>query len=48
MTDGIDLEWHDTPQLWVAYNGCGCEECPKGFGKTQEEAVANLNEREEA
>jgi hypothetical protein len=34
----VELEFHDTPRLWVAYRGCGCEECPKGFGKTKEEA----------
>jgi hypothetical protein len=41
---GYTLEWHDTPQLWVAYRYCGCVDCPKGFGKTQEEAIANLYE----
>ncbi len=35
------VEFHDTPQLWVAYF-CGCPECPKGTGKTQDEAVADL------
>jgi hypothetical protein len=40
----VELEFHDTPRLWVAYRGCGCEECPKGFGKTKEEAVADLEE----
>lgn len=44
--DSIDLTWHDTPQLWVAYRGCGCVECPKGFGKTRDEAVAALLESE--
>jgi hypothetical protein len=38
----VELEWHPTPRLWVAYRGCGCEECPKGYGKTKEEAIADL------
>lgn len=38
----VTVEWHPTPQLWVAYNGCGCAECPKGYGQTKEEAVADL------
>ena len=42
---GIDLEWHPTPGLWIAYR-CGCSECPKGYGQTQEEAVADLEEHE--
>ena len=46
MTSDIDLEWHSTPQLWVAYRGCGCSEGPKGMGKTQEEAVKMLKEWE--
>jgi hypothetical protein len=43
-TDGAKptVEWHDTPQIWVAYDGCGCQECPKGYGKTEEEAIADL------
>ena len=40
------LEWQSTPQLWVAYR-CGCAECPKGMGKTEEAAIADLKEREE-
>lgn len=44
--DEINIQWHDTPQLFVAYRGCGCAECPKGVGKTREEAVADLLERE--
>lgn len=35
------VEWHPTARLWVAYR-CGCAECPKGFGKTKEEAIADL------
>lgn len=43
MKEGRDytVEFHDTPQLWVAYF-CGCPECPKGMGKTQDEAFADL------
>jgi hypothetical protein len=40
----VELEWHPTPRLWVAYRGCGCEECPKGYGETKEEAIADLEE----
>jgi hypothetical protein len=44
----VTVEWHDTPQLWVAYRGCGCPECPKGFGKTQDEAIADLEHKDKA
>lgn len=42
VIDDLNLEFHDTPQLWVAYRGCGCAECPKGYGKTREAAAADL------
>jgi predicted RNase H-like HicB family nuclease len=38
------IEWQPTGKVWVAYY-CGCSECHKGIGKTQEEAVADLIER---
>lgn len=41
------VEWHSTPLLFVAYRGCGCAECPKGYGKTEDEAVADLIEKDE-
>jgi len=41
----FSVEWHPTTQLWVADMGCGCAECLKGFGKTKEEAIADLEER---
>jgi hypothetical protein len=46
MTDGNDLtlEFQSTAQVWVAYRGCGCADCHKGIGKTQEEAIADLRE----
>lgn len=34
-------EFQPSAQVWVAYY-CGCSECPKGLGKTEEEAVKNL------
>jgi hypothetical protein len=40
----VSVEWHDTPQLWVAYF-CGCFECPKGMGKTEAEAIEDLKEQ---
>jgi hypothetical protein len=44
-SNSYTVEYHDTPQLWVAYRGCGCAECPKGYGKTQEEAIADLEDQ---
>lgn len=45
----LTLEWHSTPQLWVAYRGCGCPECiVYGMGKTKEAAERDLLEREES
>lgn len=52
MTD-IDYTWQSTPQLWMATRPglCWCEECSRrnaaGFGKTREEALVELLEREE-
>lgn len=51
--DTINYEWHSTPQLWVAVRDgyCGCNDCagkvPMGFGKTKEDAAANLIEQED-
>jgi hypothetical protein len=38
------FEWQSSGQVWVAYY-CGCSECPKGTGKTQDEAMADLEEQ---
>lgn len=37
-------EFQPTAQVWVAYF-CGCSECPKGTGKTEAGAVADLEEQ---
>lgn len=37
-------EFQPTAQVWVAYF-CGCSECPKGLGKTEAEAVGDLEEQ---
>jgi hypothetical protein len=47
VEDPVTVEFHDTPQLWIAYRGCGCADCIKGIGKTQEEAISDLREHEE-
>lgn len=49
--EDFDLSWQP-PGLWMAVREglCWCNECagkhPKGFGKTKEEAVAELLEQE--
>ena len=48
----IEYSWESTPQLWMATRDsyCGCQDCagkvPMGFGKTREEALVDLLERE--
>lgn len=50
--DDMDFSWQSTPQLWAAmrkdYDGAIDSKCPIGFGKTKEEAAADLIERETA
>jgi hypothetical protein len=47
----IEYSWQSGPRLWMAMreNYCGCAECicryPAGFGKTKEEAAADLIEK---
>ncbi len=49
----IEYSWESTPQLWMATREgqCFCMDCagkvPVGFGKTREEAMVDLMEREE-
>ena len=49
----IETEWVSTPALWSAYRSgqCFCEECrgssTVGFGKTEQAAIADLQEQEE-
>ena len=49
----IEYSWQSTPQRWMATRPglCWCEECrgkhAKGFGKTREEALVDLLERED-
>lgn len=47
----IEYTWQSTPQLWMAMREgyCCCPECrpPQGFGRTKEEALRELMEREE-
>ena len=45
----IELIWQSTPALWAAifadsYDGAEDSHCPMGFGKTEDEAVADLIE----
>lgn len=48
--DPIEYSWHSTPALWCAtrrsYDGAPDSHCPIGFGKTKEEAAAELVEME--
>ena len=48
---GVIFSWQSMPALWMAYRDgyCGCGECnpPTGYGKTQDEALADLIEQEE-
>jgi hypothetical protein len=50
----LHVSFQSTPALFVAVddNYCGCDECagtlPMGWGKTAEEAVADLLEQIEA
>lgn len=50
MTDNIKFDWQSMPGKWMATreNYCGCGECkyPAGFGRTKEEAEADLIEME--
>jgi hypothetical protein len=50
--DVIEYSWHSTPQLWCAtrpgYDGAPDANCPIGFGKTEEEAAADLIEMEDS
>lgn len=48
----ISVEWHSTPRLFVAYftqeyDGAIDSHHPVGFGKTEQEAVADLREQAE-
>jgi hypothetical protein len=49
--DLIEYSWHSTPALWCAtrrsYDGAPDAHCPIGFGKTKEEAAAELIEMED-
>lgn len=52
MTDEpIEYSWHSTPALWCAvrrsYDGAPDAHCPIGFGRTKEEAAADLIEMED-
>lgn len=45
----IETSWQSTPALWAAYfkdEYCGCGECHPlhGYGKTEAEAMADLEE----
>ena len=47
----ISFEWHGTPQLYVAYfeqeyDGATDSHHPIGFGRTEDEAVADLIEKD--
>ena len=48
----INFVWHSTPGLWGAtrpdYDGAPDSHHPQGFGKTKEEAAADLTEQEVA
>lgn len=50
-SDDLELDWQSTPALWLAYRKgqCFCEDCrysvTVGTGKTQDEAVADFNEK---
>lgn len=50
-TTEIDFSWQSTPQLWAAmrkdYDGAIDSKCPIGFGRTKEEAAADLIEQED-
>lgn len=47
----IEYHWQSTPQLWMAiregYDGAIDSKYPQGFGRTKEEAAADLIEKEE-
>jgi hypothetical protein len=46
----INYSWQSTPQLWMAvfdnYDGAIDSKHPVGFGRTKEEAAADLIEKE--
>ena len=49
----IETSWQSTPVIWMAYRAgqCWCDECGRknatGYGKTKEDAIAELLERED-
>lgn len=49
-TDGIDIRFQSTPQLWMAtresYDGAPDSHYPYGLGRTPAEALAHLLEQE--
>jgi hypothetical protein len=52
-SDPIVYDWQSTPGLWMAMraNYCGCGDCSRGmhgFGRTKEEAEADLLDMEDA